>query len=293
MRRGFVSVWLLSMTMIASCTGGDQQQAASKQAEMKEDPGVVHVHGLGINPADGAIFAATHTGLFRIPEQGTATRVADRWQDTMGFTVVGPDSFLGSGHPDVREAKAKRLPPLLGLIESNDAGETWQSVSLQGTSDFHALRAIHDRIYGFDSTGGAFMVSAEGTTWETRSKLPLVDFAVSPTDPDVIVATVQTGVQTGVQRSDDGGRTWTALNGPPMLYLAWSDPSALWGVASSGAMFASSDAGMSWQQAGALPGKPTALLARGSTLYAAVLEDGIYASTDGGKTWQVRYKDRG
>jgi hypothetical protein len=27
------------------------------------DPGPVHVHGLGINPADEALFIATHTGL--------------------------------------------------------------------------------------------------------------------------------------------------------------------------------------------------------------------------------------
>ncbi|MDQ3275042.1 MAG: exo-alpha-sialidase, partial [Actinomycetota bacterium] len=63
------------------------------------DPGVVHVHGLGINPKDGALFVATHTGVFRIPESGQAVRIADRWQDTMGFTVVGPDHFLASGHP--------------------------------------------------------------------------------------------------------------------------------------------------------------------------------------------------
>ena len=38
----------------------------------------------------------------------------------MGFTVVGPDTFLGSGHPDIRATD----PPLLGLIESNDAAQT-------------------------------------------------------------------------------------------------------------------------------------------------------------------------
>jgi hypothetical protein len=32
------------------------------------DPGPVHVHGLGINPADDALFIATHTGLYRVDE---------------------------------------------------------------------------------------------------------------------------------------------------------------------------------------------------------------------------------
>jgi len=289
MRRVFAVAWLLSAALIAGCSRGDQQPVASKQAGMQGDPGVVHVHGLDINPKDGALFAATHTGLFRIPESGQAARIADRWQDTMGLTIVGPDQFLGSGHPDIREAKAKGLPPLLGLIESKDAGQTWQPLSLSGQSDFHALRTAHGRIYGYDSTGGAFMVSTGGKSWEMRAKLPMVDFAVSPTNPDMIVATTPTGVQ----RSEDGGRTWAALIGPAMLFLAWSDPAKLWGVAGGGALVASADGGTSWEQAGALPGKPTALLAAGRTLYTAVLEGGIYVSTDGGTTWQLRYKDRG
>ena len=44
--------------------------------------------------------------------------------------VLGPDVFLGSGHPDVQEVREKNLPPHLGLIESRDAavedgGLTW------------------------------------------------------------------------------------------------------------------------------------------------------------------------
>lgn len=52
------------------------------------DVGVVHVHGLGVNPKDNTLYAATHTGLFRIPADGKAMRVNGRWQDTMGFTRV-------------------------------------------------------------------------------------------------------------------------------------------------------------------------------------------------------------
>ena len=84
------------------------------------DPGPVHVHGLGINPADDALFIATHTGLFRVAgDSRNAARVADRYQDTMGFSVVGPNRFLGSGHPDARE---QGQPPLLGLIQSTRRG---------------------------------------------------------------------------------------------------------------------------------------------------------------------------
>ncbi len=80
----------------------------SKPAEA----GPVHVHALGVDPGDGSLFIATHTGLFRLPlDQESPERVSDLHQDTMGFTVAGPGHFLGSGHPDLRDD----LPPLLGL----------------------------------------------------------------------------------------------------------------------------------------------------------------------------------
>jgi hypothetical protein len=136
---------LIALTPLAC--GGESDEASDRRAVI-EDPGPVHVHGLGVNPADGALFVATHTGLFRAgPGERRARRVAGRYQDTMGFTVTGPDRFLGSGHPDGRED----LPPFLGLIRSTDAGRTWEPVSLLGERDFHVLEAAGERIYGYGS----------------------------------------------------------------------------------------------------------------------------------------------
>src|SRR5688500_18179983 len=146
------------------------------------DPGPIHVHGLGINPADGALFVATHTGLFRVaPDSRRAVRVGDRFQDTMGFSVAGPDRFLGSGHPDARD----RLPPLLGLVESTDAGATWEPISLLGEADFHVLRSAGARIYGYDASNDRLLASAdEGQSWlELDKPGPIVDLVPGPTDP--------------------------------------------------------------------------------------------------------------
>lgn len=145
------------------------------------DPGPIHVHGLGINPADGGLFVAAHTGLYRAPRgERTAKRVAERFQDTMGFTIAGPDHFLGSGHPDPREAQALGLPPLLGLIESNDAGKTWQPVSRGGRTDFHVLRAGR-KVYGYDSSNDVLLGSDdEGRTWEERQSPGRTSILSSP-----------------------------------------------------------------------------------------------------------------
>jgi len=172
------------------------------------DAGVEHVHGLGVDPADGTLYAATHFGLFQIPDRGPATRVADRYQDTMGFTVVGPGHFLGSGHPDLREVEK---PTRLGLIESTDGGLTWTDLSLSGEADFHALEAVHGNVYGYDASGGRFMVTANRTDWDTLSTLPMADFTVGPDDPDLILATTEQGLA----RSTDGGRTFAVVDDAP------------------------------------------------------------------------------
>ncbi len=184
-----------------------------------EDPGPVHVHGLGINPKDRALFLATHTGLYRAAEgQKEATRVADRYQDTMGFTVIGPDRFLGSGHPDGRE----NLPPFLGLIESTDAGRSWRPVSLLGKADFHVLEAAGETVYGFGSdfeTGKERLLVSQnrGKDWDERSTpKPLTSLAIDLEDPQTVVASSERGLL----RSDDEGRDWQDLSGDPGL-LGW------------------------------------------------------------------------
>ncbi len=254
------------------------------------EPGIAHVHGLGIDPADGDLYAATHFGLFRLPEDGSgATRVANRYQDTMGFTVVGPNTFLGSGHPDFREDDEPRL----GLIESTDAGQSWQPLSLRGEADFHALHAAHGNVYGYEAGSGKFMVSADRKKWETRSTLPMRDFAVSPTHADTVLATSQRGLA----RSTDSGRTWTGVPGPALAVLAWKEADTLFGIGPDGTVQHSGDGGASWTERGTVGGPPEAVTfdpgsgAGEGALYVAVSKRGILQSTDGGRTFTTRYAE--
>lgn len=85
--------------LLAACGGDsdDSERSPSTGAPVVGDPGPIHVHGLGINPRDGALFVATHTGLLRAGEgERKATRVADRWT-RWGSRSSGPiaSSVLG------------------------------------------------------------------------------------------------------------------------------------------------------------------------------------------------------
>ena len=266
-------------------------QRESAPTTLASEARVAHVHGLGINPKDGALYAATHTGLFRIPERGKARRVADRYQDTMGFTVVGDDHFLGSGHPDINESALRKpgRPPLLGLIESRDAGESWKPLSLLGEADFHALVAAHGKVYGFDSTSGRFMVSADKRAWETRSTVPIGSFAVDPADAEHLVAS---GVD-GLLESRDGGRRWTAAAGPRLFVVSWDERTGLWGAGEDGTVYKRRTDG-AWDEKGSVEGEPQALLAAGGSLYAAAARsDGVtsISRSSDGSSWMLLYRD--
>ena len=241
--------------------------------------GMAHVHGLGLD--DGELLAGTHYGAFRVAEDGSVTQVGPT-QDFMGFTVVGSDHYLASGHPGA----GQDAPGNLGLIESTDGGKTWDSVSLRGEADFHSLEARHGRVYGH--SGGVLMVSEDGTNWNERATIALADLAVSPDNPDTILATTEQGVAV----SADGGNRFEFVEGAPALVLiTWTDEGTIVGVDQQGVLHVSPDRGKTWEERGSTGGRPAALTAQGDLVFVATGDGRIVESRDGGRGFDVRYRD--
>jgi photosystem II stability/assembly factor-like uncharacterized protein len=241
-----------------------------------------HVHGLGVDPADSQLYAATHFGVFAV-ESGGARRVSGR-RDVMGFAVAGPGTFLSSGHPDLAEDDE----PLVGLIESRDAGRSWSTLSLRGEADFHALQVVSGRVWGYDSTSSTLMVTDDGRTWDQRSRLPLVDFAVSASNPDVVVATTESGPL----RSHDGGRTWQPLAGAPPLLVVDAALGTMVGVDGTGVVHTSTDGGARWQPGGDVGDTPVAVSAgpADGDVHVATQDGRILVSRDGGSSFTTAYQ---
>jgi hypothetical protein len=288
-RTPVLGLLLAIVALVAGC-GEDEDRGLGSVpgGEPKiSDPGPVHVHGLGINPKDRALFVATHTGLFRAArDEREAKRIGGRFQDTMGFTVLGPDHFLGSGHPDGRE----KLPPFLGLIESRDAGETWEPISLLGKRDFHVLEASGKRVYGFGSDfetreAGLLVSDDGGRSWEERAPPEgLVALAIDPDNQDRVVASGERWLYV----SSDGGRAWRQVDGESSL-LAWPAPGQLFSVDAQGTVSVSGDAGRTWEEVGQVGGEPAAFEGEGADdLYVALHDGTVKRSTDGGASWAVR-----
>jgi len=268
----------LAAAAIAGC-GEESPPAIGPTGDQEQE--IAHIHGLGVNPADDALVIATHTGLFRAPPSARkATRIGDRRQDTMGFTVIGPDRFLGSGHPDARDD----LPPLLGLIRSGNGGREWDSVSLMGEVDFHVLRAQGLNIYGVDSQSGALFVSSDGGNNWVRRRPPgaLLDVAIDPGDARRIVASGERGLLL----SRDAGASWRPLSTRIAGMLAWTDTLTV--IDPSGAVFEGADEMGRFDRVGQLGGEPWALAVHEGELLAATHDNQVLTSNDGGRSWLRR-----
>lgn len=273
------------MWALTGCGGGngDTPGGSGAGSQPQAEAGPVHVHGLGIDPQDGSLLIATHTGLFRAPRgEVKATRVGAGEQDTMGFTVIGANRFLGSGHP----GQGQSGPPMLGLIQSTDGGQTWKSRSLLGEADFHVLRSSPPRIYGFDATKGRLMVSDDdGRSWEQTSRPgQLIDLAVDPASKDRVVASSPSGLFV----SEHAGRKWTAV-GTRVGLLAWPTHDRLYLVDGQGQVQVSPNGGRNWKRLGSIGGQPAAFISNGPReLYAARGDAVVMRSTNEGRNWAVR-----
>lgn len=265
-----VAIWAGNRSSNDGATGGGTA-----------DHAMTHVHGLGVDPADGMLYAATHNGLFRLPQGGPPQRVSELQQDTMGFTIAGPKHFLGSGHPDPQLTDA---PANLGLIESTDGGRSWRPLSLSGQVDFHSLEAKHGRVYGYSSTTGEFMVSADRASWHKRAPVVMADFSVSPTLANELLATTEQGPV----RSTDGGMTFTLIPDAPLLhFLDWVEHATVYAVDPQGRAFVSPDGGKTWEARAQLDSTPQATAVAADSWYVAT-QSGVMVSTNGGQTFQVR-----
>ena len=261
----------------------DSDDATTTRAQQQATAGLTHVHALAIEPVDGSLLLASHSGLFRLGDSGFA-RIGTSRQDLMGFGVAGPGDYVASGHPP-QEDQIGDAVTHVGLIRSSDGGRTWRSVSLAGAADFHILRARGAMVYGYDVAGNRFLVSTNrGRTWQERRvpSDPVFDLAIDPSRPLRALAVFRDGLY----GTTNGGRRW-GLVSRQLGFLAWPSPTRLYLVDASGTVFAGED-GVRWEPIATLGAAPVAFTARSAReLFVAVDDGTIRTSRDSGRTWQV------
>lgn len=168
----------------------------------------------------------------------------------------------------------------MGLIRSTNGGKTWEQISRQGESDFHALATARSGIVAYD---GTLQTSPDGKTWSaaTADFVPAV-LAGNP-ETDTVLATTREGLQ----RSTDGGKTWQLnTTAPTIQFVAFATSTEVLGIEPNGSVHHSTDAGSTWSHTGRIEAQVQAITAVKKTegkpwIWAATTE-GLVVSTDGG-----------
>lgn len=262
----------------------------SSQPTRPPDPG--HIHGLAIDDS-GKGWVASHTGLYELDaadDQAAAIAgpVGDSRFDMMGFTVVD-DTFYASGHPG-ENPSGDLTAPNLGLVSSRDRGQTWQTVSLTGEADFHALTAIPGdaddatELYGVDSGTGQVTASRDGgRSWVRGAELTVSSLAGDPSRPGTLYATTSVGLAISTNR---GARFTIDPDAPILVYLIARPDGSFLGLGADQSLWTKPKGGV-WTPTRPLPApaRNLAVSPNGQTLLIADTNDDLQLSHDGGKTW--------
>jgi cysteine-rich repeat protein len=276
--------------MVKSSDGG------STWSESNEGLHADVVNAFAYDQSSGRLYAGTESvGVWVGEDHGTKWSAAN---------VGLPNGWYGTFYPIMDLQIDPQQPTTLyaviipmfaqdhSIFKSTDAGATWveSGSGLPGGDDEIgtiaelAIDPIEpSTLYlpgGFKSTDG-------GASWFLPSiRMPSVRIAMDPTAPNILY-THGGDISGDIFKTTNGGSTWATVGSLPenigKLLVDPSAPTTL--LAAGNGLFKSADGGASWRRV--MSGDFGALTARGSTLYASNIGQGIYVSMDSGDTWAL------
>lgn len=245
------------------------------------------------DPSDPKVFyVASLSGVLRTLDGGKSWRLVTGWNETEPKSIAVD--------PHAPETVYTGLPD--GIVVSTDRGQTWQrresGLPERGkyTQVVQIDRARQGRVFiGCES--GIYLTEDGAKSWRRvlETKDTVNDIQQSPHNHKVWIAVTQSA---GALRSKDNGRTWTPIAGVPAdkaLYnVSFGSRSAQRiAIASwTHGLLMSEDGGDTWKErnAGLPPGGHvwrTAIDPDTGFLYVAIFGQGLYSSTDFGRTWSA------
>ncbi len=193
--------------------------------------------------------------------------------------------YLGTGE-SLKKPRNFTMPGT-GVYRSDDAGESWKHLGLEdswhiGEIAIHpenpdiALVAVLGQFWSNNSNRGVYRTEDGGATWShvlyINDQTGANDIVISPSNPDIVYASMWQhspevhGKNSGVYRSEDGGKTWTkAHSGMPEdenvgrigLAVSYANPNKVYALMDhrnrsqgqgAAKVFQSLDGGKSWKK---------------------------------------------
>jgi len=185
-----------------------------------------------------------------------------------------------------------------GVIRSTDGGRSWSKTNLTGETDDAmgmGISGVEPNVVYAAGHDTFFNSSDGGETWKSlKPDLPGRDIHGMAVAPDMAGRLYVNVVRYGFYRSDDGGGTWMKANSGSfpgdVIQVSASVGGVVYVASVQGGVIRSDDSGETFKGTGRVEGSVLAVAASAKdpdTVYAGT-DSGLYASTDGGKSWSAR-----
>ena len=232
--------------------------------------------------------AGTRTGVFLSKDAGaTWSRISPLDNSELQQVVsLGFDPQ----NADILYAGTPHLP-----WKTADGGQNWNSIAegILDDSDILALRvdALRpDRVF-IGACSGIYRTSVGGTQWEKLSGIPPTSRRTYALAQDPIQAdTMFAGTSSGFYKSIDAGSHWSEISQDLVksISVAADSSETLYLATDTAGVVKSTDGGMHVTpiDEGFTNRILTPLAAKGETLFAGSVEDGLFTSIDAGQSWK-------
>lgn len=214
--------------------------------------------------------------------------------------------------------------PTRGIFRTTDGGATWQKVlyknettgAFQVTLDpknpdivyadlWEGQQGPWENGYLNGPNNGLFKSTDGGTTWNQLTGLPKevgrIGFGISPSNPEIIYATVDAGDKGGIYKTEDGGATWKMINNQDRLWgrgddfaeikVDPKDPNIVYD--SNTCTYKSTDGGKTWDGWKGSPGGDDYhriwINPDNPDLILLASDQGATLTENGGRTWSSWY----
>ena len=290
-----------------------------------------HVSGLAVHPTDPnvIIYSVLENNLYRSDDAGltwsSVLRLAGEFRDK-SFTALA----FSESRPSIAYAATSNVRDQGGnrgggspadVLMSNDSGRSWTTVGTCHTCGvIHTIavaRQSPETVFAAGS-GGVYKSTDTGKTWEQSFALATIGLSIKPGHDDILAISTMLD---GVYRSEDGGNDWIgssdgldALDSMKThrVTFASADGDLVYLTTHNG-IFTSHDSGKTWRDSSdglgyrfvhAIAVDPedpnVAYVGTASELNTTHSEhmvdgihdgEGLYKTTDGGKTWAPSGRD--
>ncbi len=169
---------------------------------------LLYVTDLVVDPFNSqTIYAATTGGVYRSSDGGS------QWVSISGNLIPGVDTYINSLAVDSRVPERLFAGTGYGkLMRTDDGGATWIAIGPSASDDGNSVVALDPARPGlvyFGSGDGLFRSEDSGATWQPTSiEDTVLALAIDPTVSDRVYASSRSGLF----RSDDAGLHWKSIS---------------------------------------------------------------------------------